>query len=265
MKYQKTLFQVLLLLLIISITSCSKSAKEEPSHLAGKLKLIRGVGETGESKSEFTYDTKGFLISVNHTYSDAITGSTYEFQNNSDGKPVLLNIYAIKSGEAPKKYAKVNLTYQDKMLIEYKQVLEDGGFVSAQRYFYNNKNFLDSSTYTQNVDSSNPYVYERYVYTVDLMGIVTGQTRTTYPTGPGPSIKITTEKYEYDDKVNPLSNNTSALYRPNNTIKTTVKHDKIPDELIVVFAFDYNAAGLPVKEYVVENGVKKLVRIYEYY
>jgi len=266
MKYSKTLLALLLCSVILTILSCSKSVKEKPSsNLAGKLKFIHFVSDHDKHTSEYQYDHQGFLISLNHTYPNAINNSRNEFSNDSVGKPVLSFIYATKAGGSLEKYATVNYTYKADKLIEYKQFRADGKLQFNQEYKYNNQNFLESSTLTLNNEIQGLYVYETYEYTVDSKGILTGKTRKTYPTGPGAAIYITTEKYEYDDKVNPMSPYFAAIYVPNNNIKTTVKHDKIPNELVNIFAFDYNADGLPVKEYAVDNGSKTLIRLYEYY
>ena len=267
MKYSKTLLPVLLLSALLFIISCRKSETAGPSPLAGKIKLIQSVIDGYQSKTEYQYDNKGFLISISNTPSDGNTGSLNELKNDSDGKPVFSTIYRTKKGEAPKKHATVDLVYEDNRLVEYRQVLAESGSTSVQKYLYNNQHFLASSTTTQNVNTPNPYVYESFTYTTDSKGMVTGQTRKTYFTNPNPATHLGVEKYEYDDKVNPTASILTALYQPHNTIKTSVKWDQIPDDIVVVFAstYDYNAGGLPVKEYNEQPTGRVLARVYEYY
>jgi hypothetical protein len=251
----------------LTILSCSKSANEAPKHSVGKLKQVQSIGYGGTSKTEYKYDSKGFLRSIDYTATDGILYSRQEFTNDSIGRPVLAYIYTIKTGEAPKKTHTVTYTYKDNRLIEYKQrrLVPEASFDYTQKYSYNNQNFLESSTVTADGDPQNLHVYQTFEYTVDSKGIITGQTRKTFPTGPTATVAITSEKYEYDDKVNPYPSNYPEIYRPHNTIKVTVKHDIIPNEIVTLFAFDYNQDGLPIKEYVVENGSRRETKIYEYY
>ncbi|MES2457404.1 MAG: hypothetical protein V4594_17745 [Bacteroidota bacterium] len=266
MIYKKTLLPVVLLSVILSIISCSKSEKEAPSLLAGKVKLIRGVGDIDQSITEYQYDNKGFLSSINYTTSDGITGSFTEFKNDGDGKPVVSTIYATKKGDAKKKYATLDLMYENNRLIEDKQVLAEGGSTSIRKYIYNKQNNLESSTTTIDANTQNPYLYQSYTFTLDGDGIVTGQTKKTYVTGSSSStVSVIAEKYEFDDKINPFASKLNGFYQPHNTIKTTVTYDKIPGDLVVVFTFDYNADGLPIKQYVREDGNMKLIKLYEYY
>jgi len=261
--YQKSFLLILLLLVVVSIGGCSKSEKEKPSPLAGKLKLIQRVSTVDESKFEYGYDNNGFLTTSKATFKDG-KGSLTEYINDSEGKPISAIEYTTKAGEAPKKYSTVNYTYQSSRLVEYKQV-KAAGLTSVQKYVYNNKNVPDSSIVIINPDSANAYVYEKYEYIVNSGGILAGQIRTTYPAILGGKIYITAEKYEFDDKPSPFASGSPAIYIPHNIIKATVKHDAIPGELVYIYAFDYNANGLPIKEYSIQNGVKTLITIYEYY
>ncbi|MBV6441053.1 MAG: hypothetical protein DYG98_25960 [Haliscomenobacteraceae bacterium CHB4] len=254
---QKTFKPALLALFVaLSAVACDKEPADEPGALPPQQQLpnplpaaalVKQLKRSETDHQTFTYNDKGQVSQLKSQWQyvegdpTKIRTIVYDFQYDAQNKPIQVNT----EGGFSDRYF-----YHGDLIHTTKELYPGGGVAKEVTYLYAD-NWISHEIWRVSNLPGEPVTVYKHLFAYDAKGNLTKIT--IYEQDDDLEFKLlsTTEYSDFDDKINPTSWMLRYPHLPQmrwqfNNPRREVRRLATGEEEITMYAYEYNASGLPV-------------------